>query len=235
MECIRVENVRKSYGEVVALDGVSLSIPCGSRVAILGPNGAGKSTLLKVIVGLLTPDSGKVYIKGYEPRSEDAKRAIGYLPEDAYPYPYLTVKENLEYIATLRGISDVKGVREKMVDLLDLKEYEKIATVKLSRGNRQKLAIALAILHNPEILILDEPLNYLDIPTQERVISLFTTLNSTFLIATHILSIALRLTKEVFIINHGNIVWKGDIEDLKRLALEEDEPIEKVVTRLMGK
>ncbi|MEW9492666.1 MAG: ATP-binding cassette domain-containing protein, partial [Candidatus Aramenus sulfurataquae] len=103
---------------------------------------------------------------------------------------------------------------------------------KLSRGNQQKLAIALAIMHNPKVLLLDEPLNYLDIPTQEKVISLLKGMDSTFLISTHIMSIALRLTDYVLVISKGSLVWQGSIQQLKAMG-REDEPIESVVARLM--
>ena len=233
MACIDFMDVVKRYGDVVALNGVSFTVQCGERVALLGPNGAGKSTILKLSVGLLTPDRGEVLIKGYSPLSAEARRLIGYLPEDASPYFILTVRENLEYIASLRGVKDVKERVEQLLDLLELREYERKRVGSLSRGNRQKLAIALALLHNPEILLLDEPLNYLDIPTQEKVISLLNSMKGvTMLVSTHIMSIATRLAERVIVISKGRIVWQGEMHELKKLG-REDEPIEAVVARLM--
>jgi ABC-2 type transport system ATP-binding protein len=233
MNCIELRNVVKRYGKVVALNNVSFTIECGERVALLGPNGAGKSTTLKLIVGLLRPDSGEVLIKGLDPISIQARKIMGYLPEDASPYLMLTVRENLEYIASLRGVDNINERVNKFLDLLALRPYERNRVMSLSRGNRQKLALALALIHDPEILLLDEPLNYLDIPTQERVISLLNSMNNaTILVSTHIMSIAKRLANKVIIISNGQVVWQGSISDLRKLG-EEDEPIESIVARLM--
>src|SRR2546430_5049237 len=158
--CMEVKFVTKSYGKTVALDDVSFSIPCGERYALLGPNGAGKSTTLKLLVGLLKPDTGTIRIGGYEPFSSEAKSILGYLPEDATPYRTLSVRENLEYIAALRGVGNVPEATERFLDELSLREYERAKVGKLSRGNMQKLATALALIHNPRIVLLDEPLNY---------------------------------------------------------------------------
>ncbi|MEM0373291.1 MAG: ABC transporter ATP-binding protein [Sulfolobaceae archaeon] len=233
MNCIELRNVVKKYGNFVALNNVSFTIGCGERVALLGPNGAGKSTTLKLIVGLLKPDSGEVLVKGLDPISIQARRIIGYLPEDASPYLMLTVRENLEYIASLRGVDNIKERVNKFLDLLALRQYERNRVMSLSRGNRQKLALALALIHDPEILLLDEPLNYLDIPTQERVISLLNSMtNATILVSTHIMSIARRLANKVIILSGGQVVWQGDISDLRKFG-EENEPIESIVARLM--
>ncbi len=230
--CIEVQYLSKSYGKNVALNNVSFSIPCGERYALLGPNGAGKSTTLRLLVGLLKPDSGLVKISGYDPSSPEAKRVLGYLPEDATPYRTLSVRENLEYIAALRGVKDAADAAVKFEADLGLAEYEKAKVGKLSRGNLQKLSIAMALIHRPRIVLLDEPLNYLDIPTQERVFKMLTSLDSTQIVSTHIMSIATRLTDRVIMLAKGMVVWNGTIEKLRSLGHEE-EPIESVVARLM--
>jgi ABC-2 type transport system ATP-binding protein len=230
--CIEAKSVTKSYGKTVALDDVSFNIPCGERYALLGPNGAGKSTTLKLLVGLLKPDTGTIRINGYEPFSSEAKSILGYLPEDATPYRTLSVRENLEYIAALRGVKDVREATDRFLDDLSLREYERAKVGKLSRGNMQKLAIALALIHKPRIVLLDEPLNYLDIPTQERVFKMLKSLDSTQIVSTHIMSIATRLTEKVIMISRGKIVWNGTIDTLKGLE-QGEEPIESVVARLM--
>ncbi|AEE94834.1 ABC transporter related protein [Acidianus hospitalis W1] len=230
MECISLKNVVKRFGSVIALNNLSFSIPCGGRFALLGPNGAGKSTTMKILAGLLKPDYGEVEIMGMKPGMKEVKKILGYLPEDPMPYRILTVRENLEYIASLRGVPKEKV--EEMLDILDLRQYEKIQAGKLSRGNQQKLSLALVLIHNPEIVLLDEPLNYLDIPTQEKVIGILKGMKSTFLISTHIMSIATRLTDHVIMISKGTVIWQGSIEELKALG-KEDEPIESVVARMM--
>lgn len=230
--CIEAQYVTKSYGKTVALDDVSFSIPCGERYALLGPNGAGKSTTLRLLVGLLKPDTGTIRIDGHEPFSPQAKSVLGYLPEDASPYRTLSVRENLEYIAALRGVKDARQAADRFLDDLSFREYEKAKVGKLSRGNMQKLCLALALVHDPRIVLLDEPLNYLDIPTQERVFKMLKSLNSTLIVSTHIMSIATRLTEKVLMIARGKIVWNGTIDQLKAMEVG-DESIESVVARLM--
>ena len=229
---IWLEHVSKSYGPVLALDDLTFKIPNGGRYALLGPNGAGKSTTLKLLVGSLRVDAGRVNIMGASPESREAKTIVGYLPEDALPYRMLSVRENLEYIGALRGVGDVKGRADYLLDELDLRQYERSNVGRLSRGNTQKLAIALAIVHSPKVLLLDEPLNYLDIPTQEKVIAMLDTLEGTHLVSTHIMSIANRLTDSVVMISKGKVLWEGTIEELKKKGSPE-EPIEKVVARMM--
>ncbi len=230
--CIEAQYLTKSYGKTVALSDVSFKIPCGERYALLGPNGAGKSTTLKLLVGLLKPDAGDVKLNGCDPSSPGAKRVLGYLPEDATPYRTLSVRENLEYIAALRGVNNASNAADRFEQILGLTEYEKAKVGKLSRGNLQKLSLALALIHDPKIVLLDEPLNYLDIPTQETVFKMLKSLDSTQIVSTHIMSIATRLTDKVLMIARGKIVWNGTIDTLK--AMEKgDESIESVVARLM--
>ena len=230
--CIEMVHVSKSYGPVMALNDLSFEIPVGGRFALLGPNGAGKSTTLKLLVGSLRADTGSVKILDSSPESKEAKSVVGYLPEDALPYRMLSVRENLEYIAALREVPDVKGRTDYLLDELDLRQYEKSNVGRLSRGNTQKLAIALAIIHSPKVLLLDEPLNYLDIPTQEKVITLLGRMEGTHLVSTHIMAIANRLTDSVVMISKGMFLWEGTIEELRKKGTPE-EPIEKVVARMM--
>ncbi len=157
---------------------------------------------------------------------------MGYLPEDATPYRTLSVRENLEYIAALRGVRDAADAAVKFEADLGLAEYEKAKVGKLSRGNLQKLSIAMALIHKPRIVLLDEPLNYLDIPTQERVFKMLTSLDSTQIVSTHIMSIATRLTDRVIMLARGMVIWNGTIENLRSLG-HEQESIESVVARLM--
>ncbi len=232
VECIQMEGITKSYDKNVALSNLNIRIPCGERYALLGPNGAGKSTTLKLLVGLIFPDGGDISIMGNDPRSMEAKRLIGYLPEDASPYVNLSVRENLEYLASLRGLEGIRSRADELMDILDLREYEKYKVNKLSRGNRQKLSIGLAMVHKPKVLLLDEPLNYLDIPTQESVTDLFNSYNATILCSTHIMSIAEKLTENILIIARGSVVWSGSMDDLKSLG-SADESVERIVSKLM--
>jgi len=229
---IQIEHVSKSYGSVLALNDLNFTVPVGGRFALLGPNGAGKSTTLKLLIGSLRADTGYAKILGSSPDSQQAKAAVGYLPEDALPYRMLSVRENLEYIGALRGVENLGNRVEFLLDELDLREYEKANVGRLSRGNTQKLAIALAVVHSPKVLLLDEPLNYLDIPTQEKVISMLDKMSGTHLVSTHIMGIANRLTDSVVMIARGQLIWDGTIEELRKQG-SHDEPIESVVARMM--
>jgi ABC-2 type transport system ATP-binding protein len=230
---VEVNNVLKSYGHIVALKGLSFHLTSGEKCALLGPNGAGKSTTLKLLVGLLKPDQGEVKVGGLDPSSTEARKILGYLPEDASPYRTLSVRENLEYVGALRKVENLKGRVETLLDTLTLREYERAKVGRLSRGNTQKLAFALSMIHSPKVLLLDEPLNYLDIPTQENVIALLNEeKNCTQLVSTHIMSVAGRLTDHVIMISRGTMVWTGTISDLKKLGAE-NEPVEKIVARML--
>ncbi len=229
---VELSNISKKYGEVQALKGLSFRLEPGERCALLGPNGAGKTTTLKILVGLLSPTSGEARIGEFAPNSEEARRIMGYLPDDASPYRSFSVRENLEYIGALRGIESVSEKVDKLLDSLQLREYERAKVGRLSRGNVQKLAMALAIIHEPSVLFLDEPLNYLDIPTQETVIDQLKSLNSTLLVSTHIMEVATRLTDKIVMISKGSVIWTGSLTDLKTMG-KEGEPIERIVARML--
>lgn len=231
MICIQAKEITKKFGNLIALDNVTFNIGCSEKWALLGPNGAGKSTLLKILAGLIRPDKGEIVILGKSPLSQEVRQILGYLPEDADPFPGLSVIDNLKFIASIRNVEENRIY--ELIDELDLKPYVNFKASNLSRGNRQKLAIAMAILHNPKVLFLDEPLNYLDIPSQETVIDIINKLKETTLIvSTHILSVAGRLTDKVMIISAGKIRWEGSFDSLKELG-KEDEPIEKIVSRII--
>jgi ABC-2 type transport system ATP-binding protein len=229
---VEVNGVVKFYGNVPALRGLTFRLEPGERCALLGPNGAGKSTTLKILVGLLTPDEGSAIIDSYNPTSIPARKLIGYLPEDASPYRTLTVRENLEYIAALREVPNISYKVDKLMEIFHLREYERAKVGRLSRGNVQKLALALSIVHDPSVIFLDEPLNYLDIPTQEDVIVHLNSLKATQLVSTHIMGVASRLADRVIMIAHGVVIWSGALAELRKMG-KEDESIETVVAKML--
>lgn len=232
MPLIDVQEVSKSFGNFEAIRNVSFSISQGERVTILGPNGAGKTTIMKLLVGLLTPDSGRILIDENPPSSIEARSIIGYLPEDAQPYRVLTVRENLEYIAAIRNVENVKDRADLIIEYLGLGDLEKTRISALSRGNVQRVSIGIAMMHSPKIMLMDEPLNYLDIPTQENVIKFLDSFHATYFVSTHILSIARRMTERVIMISRGSIRWQGTIRDLEGMSSGE-ESLEATVSRMM--
>lgn len=231
MDCITVNNLSKKYNNKTVLNNISFSLECNKSYSLIGVNGAGKSTILKSIAGLIDYN-GNISIKGNKPGSDEAKKLIGYLAEDASPYINLTVKENLLYIASLRKVENINERLSNLVNLFGLNNYLNIMASNLSRGTMQRLSLALSIVHNPEIVLLDEPLNYIDIPTQEKIIQFFKTMNSTFLISTHVMSIAERFTENVIIINNGNIAFNGKISEIESMK-KNNETIENVISGMM--
>ena len=232
MSCINFDSVTKKYGNKFALNNISFSLECNAAYSLIGPNGAGKSTILKIISGLINADSGNVSIKGNKPGSDEAKRITGYLAEEALPYINLTVKENFLYIGSLRQVQDLRNRISLLVDLLGLDYYLNSMVSNLSRGTKQRLSLALSIIHNPEIVLLDEPFNYIDITTQEKTIRYFKTMNSTFLVSTHVMSIAQNFTENIIMINNGNIIFRGKLSEIES-ERSENETIENVIARMM--
>lgn len=232
---IEIHNLSKSYGEIQALQSASLEIQKGEIVGLLGPNGAGKTTLMKMITGVLEPDSGNAVINGFDIVKDRAKAQakIGYLPENAPLYPDLSVQDYLIMIAELRQIEPEKQI-EAVRDAVLAVNLDQVITRpigQLSKGMRQRVGLAQAILHKPEILILDEPTVGLD-PTQiVEIRQLIKDLakNSTILFSTHILSEVEALCERVVMIMNGKIKADSKLSELSNtdnaiLILEEDQP-----------
>jgi len=170
MNEIEIENLMKRYGKVVALNGVSLRVGPGEILGLLGPNGAGKSTLMKIIVGVLSPTSGSVKVGGNDvvKDPETVKRMVGYLPESPSLYTTLTVKEFLRFVGKIRDVQNyvLKDRISETLLTFSLKEKKDALVGTLSKGIRQKVALIAAMLHDPEVLVLDEPLTSLDPKSQ---------------------------------------------------------------------
>lgn len=232
MNCVTVNNLSKQYNKKTVLNDISFSLECNKSYSLIGQNGAGKSTILKSIAGLIDY-TGDISVKGTPPGSDESKKSIGYLAEDASPYINLTVRENLLYIASLRRVENINGRLLTLVDLLGLDNYLNVMVSNLSKGTMQRLSLALSIVHNPEIVLLDEPLNYIDIPMQEKIINFFKTMNSTFLISTHVMSIAERFTENVIMINNGNIIFNGKLSQIESMK-KNNETIESVIAGMIG-
>ncbi len=228
---IRVENLTRTYGDLRAVDRVSLSVERGEIVGLLGHNGAGKTTIMKMLTGFLEPTGGKIVIDGIDIRDdlEAVQRKIGYLPENCPVYPEMTVIDYLDYTAALHGVPDSKrgsAMRDAIAHTeLNDKGAEIIGT--LSRGYRQRVGVAQAILHQPRILILDEPTNGLD-PTQiQHMRGLIRSLaeSATVILSTHILQEVQAICDRVVIIRSGEKVLDARLDDLRagsRLLLATD-------------
>ena len=166
MDALTVENVVKSFGAIVAVNGVSFTLQNNQILGLLGPNGSGKSTLMKTMVGVITPDSGTITVEGLNVASNPigVKRIVGFVPESPRLYEFLSGSEYLDFVATVHGLG-VEAKRERIPEFLkafDLEGRENELIHGYSQGMKQKLAIIAGMLHKPRILILDEPLNALD-------------------------------------------------------------------------
>jgi len=216
---IKIEQVSKFYGSQKALDQVSFEIGTGELVGFLGPNGAGKSTLMKIITGYLSADGGTVTINGetVETKNVAVRSQIGYLPENNPLYTDLYVREYLEMVAGFYQLQNKKEQVAKMVELTGLKteQHKKIGA--LSKGYRQRVGLAQALIHDPAVLILDEPTTGLDPNQLEEIRQLIRTIstNKTVMLSTHIMQEVEAICSRVIIINKGILVADGSIDQLK--------------------
>jgi ABC-2 type transport system ATP-binding protein len=230
---IEVHNITRSYGDFVAVDGVSFDISPGEVVGLLGHNGAGKTTVMKLMTGFLEPTGGHVLVDGLNVARDrrEIQRRIGYLPENCPVYPDMTVIDYLDYVLALRGMDE----RERLplvietIDRTGLREKAAESIATLSRGYRQRTGVAQAILSRPKLLILDEPTNGLD-PTQiQQMRGLIAELanQSTIIISTHILQEVQAVCDRVIILKDGKKALDSRLDDLQhgsRLLLSIDIP-----------
>ncbi len=207
---IEVKNVTKNYGEQKALNDVSISIKPGEIVGFLGPNGAGKSTIMKIITCFIPQSEGKVSICGFDVETDamEVKKRVGYLPEHNPLYLDMFVKEYLTFIAGLHGLKNKKERVDEMVQLVGLEREQHKTIGALSKGYRQRVGLGQALIHDPEVLILDEPTTGLDPNQIEEIRNLIKKLGKqkTVMMSTHIMQEVEAICDRVIIINQGKIV-----------------------------
>ena len=218
---IEARDLTRRYGPTTAVDGISLSVGEGEIVGILGPNGAGKTTTLRMITGFLPPSEGRVTVAGHDLLEEPrlARREIGYLPENVALYPEMRVEEYLAYRARLQGLgrADAKAAIGEALERCLVADVRRQTIGTLSKGYRQRVGLAQAILHRPRVLVLDEPTVGLDPKQIIAIRELIRELGSerTLLLSTHILPEVELLCHRVLIIDHGRIVGQGTPEELR--------------------
>ena len=217
---IKAEGLSKYYGDFAAIEDVSFEVPRGQVVAFLGPNGAGKSTTMKVLTGYLAPSAGRAFIAGHDmagDRLAGAER-LGYLPENGPLYPDMTPRGLLEFFADARGFNKVRKRNRiaEMIELCALGEVIGKPIGKLSKGYRQRVGMAQVLLHEPEVLILDEPTAGLDPNQIHQVRDIIRTLGKerTVLLSTHILQEVGAVADRVVFINEGRLVFDGPANEL---------------------
>lgn len=218
---IKVTNLTKYYGETLAVDDITFEVTKGEILGFLGPNGAGKTTTMKVITTFLPPTSGKVTVDDMdvEDNSLEVRRKIGYLPEQNPLYFDMNVVDYLDYVATLDGIPDekIKSRREEMINVCGLEEVRSRDIGELSKGYRQRVGLAQAMISNPEVLIMDEPTSGLDPNQIIEIRNLIKKLGKqkTVILSTHILSEVQATCNRVIIVNKGKIVADGSPKELQ--------------------
>ncbi len=216
---LEVDAIGKSFGPVRALDGVSIRVGRGQMVGFLGPNGAGKSTTMRAILGLLALDAGRITWDG-RPIDAATRNRIGYMPADRGLYPTMKVREHVAYFAALTGLSDSAADAAAVRWLADvgLDERADSKVQDLSSGNQQRVQLAVALVHDPELLVLDEPFSGLDplaVASLKEVLVAQVAAGAALLFSSHQLDVVEDLTRDVVIIDRGRVVLSGDVDDLR--------------------
>lgn len=217
---VELSGLTKRFGEHIAVDSIDLSVPPGTFYGIVGPNGAGKSTTLAMIAGLLAPDSGGVRVAGFDTtrQREEALGALGIMVEGLSLPERLTGAELLEYTARLRGLD--RGWRQRATDLLEVLELDRAPStliIDYSTGMRKKIGLAVALLHRPRVLVLDEPFEAID-PVSARAIEgllrQYVDGGSTVLLSSHVMDVVQRICERVALIKDGRVLTEGTVEEV---------------------
>ncbi|MCJ7706883.1 MAG: ABC transporter ATP-binding protein [Anaerolineales bacterium] len=237
---IEMRQLVKRYGEKAAVDGVSLEVHAGEIFGFLGPNGAGKTTTIKVIVGLLQPTSGTVRVGGHDVQKEplQAKASSGYVPDEPHLYPKLTGRELLRFVGDLYGVTGEQVERriDELLRLFDLTPAADDTIDSYSHGMRQKTALAAALVHDPKVLVLDEPTVGLDPKSARLIKDLLRQMaerGAAVFLSTHILEIAENMCDRIGIINQGRLIASGTMAELRSLGKGESS-LEDIFLSLTG-
>ncbi len=236
---VEVIGLKKFFGDVKAVNGISFDINKGEVFGLLGPNGAGKTTTIKLLLGLLEPNEGEMSVFGLNPERNEVeiKHRIGYVSEEPLIFKSLTPKDLFNFIASIRNLDEERttNLAKEYLENLEAIEYYEQLIATLSHGNKQKLQIIAAILHDPDLLILDEPIAGLDaksVRVVKTILELHTQRGGSVLFSTHIMEIAQELCDRIGIINKGKIVGIGTIEELRLQADKVGASLEDVFLRL---
>jgi len=240
-ELVEIDHVTKTFGDKVALKDISFSVPAGQLCGLLGPNGAGKTTLFRLLMGILKATEGVLAIDGRDAFEErvEVKRLVGFLPDEPVFYSYLSGREILELSAAMHGLN-AKSAMERITPLIfrlrladDIDNYAE----DYSRGMKKKLGLLLSLLHEPKLLILDEPTNGLDVESTHLFYDLMveeSDRGATVLFSTHLMDQVAKLCSHAVIINDGELVAKGSLSDL-RSTFDESSSLEEIFLKLTAR
>jgi ABC-2 type transport system ATP-binding protein len=217
---IETKNLTKVYGDITAVDNVTLSVESGALYGLLGPNGSGKTTMIKMLTGQIRPNGGTISVVGIDVMKDPigVRQRVGIIPEQETPPSFLTATEYLNFVAAVREIPDIDEKAAWWFDFLDFRDKKDVLCKDLSRGTRQKLMFAQAFIHNPVLALIDEPLINFD-PIMQRVVKdyleEYVRKGGTIFISTHILEVAEEICSGFAILHKGKLLHTGPVSDLK--------------------
>jgi len=221
MTVIKITNLTKKFGDLTAVNNATLSIDKGQLFGLLGPNGSGKTTMIKMLTGQIKPTNGAAEILDMDVLKDPIKvrEQVGIIPEQETPPSFLTAEEYLEFVGSIRKLDNIKKISEKWFKMLDFEDQKNALCKDLSRGTRQKLMVAQAFLHEPQLVFIDEPLINLD-PIIQRTLKDFLLSyikkGNTVFFSTHVLEIAEEICTQIGIIDKGKLLHQGPITELKK-------------------
>jgi ABC-2 type transport system ATP-binding protein len=236
---IQIRALTKTFGHLVAVAGLDLEIPQGEFFAFLGPNGAGKTTTIKMLAGLLKPTSGQAIVGGFDIQKdpERAKAQLAYVPDFPFTYDKLTTLEFMQFVGDIFGLTQklIDDRTEELFDRFHLHDYRHELTENLSHGTRQRLVISSALLHDPKVLVIDEPMVGLD-PMHARIVKdefkARSRAGMSIFLSTHQLSVAEELADRIGIIHQGRLIALGSVDELRSMSLDKG-PLESVFLSLV--
>jgi ABC-2 type transport system ATP-binding protein len=226
---LELDGLDKRYGDVVALDGLTFSVPAGRACGFVGPNGAGKTTAMRIVLGVLAPDGGAVRWHG-RPVDAATRARFGYMPEERGLYPKMRVHDQLTYFARLHGVEAGAAAEaaDRWIDRLGLGERARDRVEALSLGNQQRVQLGVALVHDPEVLVLDEPFSGLDpvgVDVMSGVLRERADAGVPVVFSSHQLELVERLCEDVAIVNRGRLVAAGSVEELRERGRGEGERV----------
>jgi len=216
---IDVRDFTKNYGTFTATNAISFTVSPGEVLGLVGPNGAGKTTTLRAIAGIIAPSAGSISICGHDIQTSGpkAKQALAFIPDEPQLFDYLTVEEHLRFVARLYNVADAEQRLGPILDELELTDKRRNLPTELSRGMKQKLAIACGLLHDPQALVLDEPLTGLDPAGMRRMratIAARARAGASVILSSHQLTLVEELCTKLFVIRHGRCVAYGTLAEI---------------------
>lgn len=234
---IKIVSLTKKFGSLIAVKNLNLEIKRGEIFGFIGPNGAGKTTTIKMMVGILPPTSGTVKIGGFNIQKKPiaAKKLIGYIPDVPYVYPYMTGHEFLRFVAELYEVTNPERKIENLLKIFPIEGMIDGYFKDFSRGTKQKLSIIAALLHEPKVLIIDEPILGLDPKASQITKGLLKTFaegGGSVFVCSHSLGVVQEICPKIGIIDKGELIFEGKIEDLKKRLKTKEEKLEQLYFKI---